>query len=177
MELAKALASNYVHGRCPIDASFSQSSIKYFFTTQANFLFLNLWKQFKRPANCYFLFISCLQCVRAVSITGGIPTTLLPLLFVLTVTALKDAVEDFNRHRADDTENNRTTHVVTKAEVHHARSVPWREVKVGDVLLVKVRRSGMGVGGVVGGRWCGWRERRLTPAITAIPTHAHRTAS
>lgn len=46
------------------------------------------------------MFICCLQCIRAVSITNGIPTTLLPLLFVLAVTALKDAVEDYNRHRA-----------------------------------------------------------------------------
>lgn len=108
--------------------------------TAVNFLFLNLWKQFKRPANCYFLFISCLQCVKAVSITNGVPTTLLPLLFVLAVTALKDAIEDFNRHRADDVENNRTTHVVGKgAEVHHAHSLPWRDVKVGDIVLVKVR--------------------------------------
>jgi hypothetical protein len=35
--------------------------------------------------------------VQAVSITNGVPTTLLPLLFVLFVTALKDAIEDFNR--------------------------------------------------------------------------------
>lgn len=68
--------------------------------TAFNFLFLNLWKQFKRPANVYFLGICILQCIRAVSITNGIPTTLLPLLFVLAVTALKDAIEDFNRHRA-----------------------------------------------------------------------------
>lgn len=31
------------------------------------------------------------------------------------------------------------THVVTKAEVHHARAIPWREVKVGDVVLIKNR--------------------------------------
>lgn len=111
--------------------------------TASTFLVLNLWKQFKRPANVYFLFISCLQCIRAVSITNGVPTTLLPLLFVLAVTALKDAIEDFNRHRADDVENNRTTHVVSnKGDVHHARAVPWREVKVGDVVLVKVSVGG-----------------------------------
>jgi hypothetical protein len=89
--------------------------------TVHDFLFKNLWKQFHRPANVYFLFISGLQCIKvrgfgdpvrqatlaaqsrswsleqAVSITNGVPTTLLPLVFVLTVTALKDAIEDFNR--------------------------------------------------------------------------------
>jgi hypothetical protein len=39
----------------------------------------------------------CSDGDQAVSITGGVPTTLLPLLFVLFVTALKDAIEDFNR--------------------------------------------------------------------------------
>jgi magnesium-transporting ATPase (P-type) len=73
---------------------------------------------------------------------------------VLAVTALKDAIEDFNRHRADDTENNRTTHVVSKAEVHHARPIPWRELRVGDVVLIKVRRGGEGMDG--GGGVCGF---------------------
>jgi hypothetical protein len=32
--------------------------------TVQNFIFKNLWKQFHRPANCYFLFISGLQCIK-----------------------------------------------------------------------------------------------------------------
>lgn len=47
----------------------------------------NLWEQFHRPANVYFLGISILQCIEAISITGGTPTTLAPLTAVLIVSA------------------------------------------------------------------------------------------
>ncbi|CAM9749104.1 unnamed protein product, partial [Discosporangium mesarthrocarpum] len=77
--------------------------------TVLNFIFKNLWEQFHRPANIYFLSISILQTIKAISITGGTPTTLVPLIGVLLVTGLKDALEDFQRHKADSQENNRLT--------------------------------------------------------------------
>ena len=110
--------------------------------TTYDFLPRNLLKQFRRPANVYFLFISILQCIKAVSITNGIPTTALPLAFVLFVTAVKDAIEDFNRHRADRVENNRHTHVLTRQkqwDLHHAHPVLWHNVKVGDIVVMQNR--------------------------------------
>lgn len=53
--------------------------------TALNFPVKNLWEQFHRPANVYFLGISILQCIKAISITGGTPTTLAPLTAVLLV--------------------------------------------------------------------------------------------
>ena len=110
--------------------------------TLYSFLPQNLLRQMKRAANIYFLFISILQCIKAVSITKGVPTTALPLAFVLFVTAVKDAIEDFNRHRADATENNRLGHVLTKEkhfDLHHAYPTKWRDIKVGDVVVIKNR--------------------------------------
>ena len=40
-----------------------------------------------------------------ISITNGQPTILLPLMFVITVSAVKDIFEDMKRHRADNVEN------------------------------------------------------------------------
>ena len=48
-----------------------------------------------------------LQIIPPISITGGQPAILLPLLFVVSVSAIKDLFEDIKRHRADDQENNR----------------------------------------------------------------------
>jgi len=110
--------------------------------TLYSFLPQNLWRQMCRAANIYFLCISILQCIKAVSITSGVPTTALPLAFVLFVTAVKDAIEDFNRHRADATENNRLGHVLTKEkhfDLHHAHPTKWRDIKVGDVVVIKNR--------------------------------------
>lgn len=53
--------------------------------TFLNFPLKNLWEQFHRPANVYFLGISILQTIRAISITNGTPTTLAPLIAVLIV--------------------------------------------------------------------------------------------
>jgi phospholipid-transporting ATPase len=58
-------------------------------------------------ANVYFLFIMVLQIIPQISITGGQPAILLPLLFVVAVSAIKDLFEDIKRHRADAQENNR----------------------------------------------------------------------
>ncbi|CBJ26371.1 similar to Probable phospholipid-transporting ATPase ID (ATPase class I type 8B member 2) [Ectocarpus siliculosus] len=76
--------------------------------TALNFVFKNLWEQFHRPANVYFLGISILQCIKPISITGGTPTTLAPLTAVLIATSTKDGIEDFTRHQADAQENSRT---------------------------------------------------------------------
>jgi len=43
-----------------------------------------------------------LQTIPRISITGGQPTILVPLLFVICVSAIKDIFEDTKRHRADD---------------------------------------------------------------------------
>ncbi|CAM9436840.1 unnamed protein product, partial [Scytosiphon promiscuus] len=75
--------------------------------TAVNFMVKNLWEQFHRPANVYFLGISILQCIKAISITGGTPTTLAPLTAVLIATSTKDGIEDFSRHQADAQENSR----------------------------------------------------------------------
>ncbi len=63
-------------------------------------------------ANVYFLFIMVLQIIPQISITGGQPAILLPLMFVCAVSAVKDLFEDIKRHRADDQENNRKTLVL-----------------------------------------------------------------
>ena len=53
-------------------------------------------------ANCYFLVISGLQCIRAISNTGGYPTVLIPLSVVLLISGIFKAAEDIARHKADN---------------------------------------------------------------------------
>ena len=58
-----------------------------------SFLFINLFEQFRRLANFYFLIISILQLIPGLSPTGRF-TTLLPLCIVIAVTGAKEAYED-----------------------------------------------------------------------------------
>ncbi|XP_054754666.1 probable phospholipid-transporting ATPase IA isoform X2 [Lytechinus pictus] len=92
-----------------------------------------LFEQFRRYANVFFLFIALLQQIPSVSPTGHY-TTLLPLIFILLVSAVKEIVEDIKRHRADDEVNNRKVLVLRD---HMWVPLRWRELGVGDVVQVK----------------------------------------
>ncbi|TKS72135.1 Phospholipid-transporting ATPase IA [Collichthys lucidus] len=59
---------------------------------------------FRRAANAFFLFIALLQQIPDVSPTGRW-TTLVPLLFILVVAAVKEIIEDLKRHNADSVVN------------------------------------------------------------------------
>ena len=108
----------------------SISTTKY---TLYNFLLVNLYEQFSKVANLYFLFLSMLQMVKAVSITGGFPSILPPLLFIVTLTMIKDIFEDYKRYKSDQEENNKETSVYRNGKFE---KIKWRDVNVGDVLKV-----------------------------------------
>uniref|UniRef100_A0A674D6A1 Phospholipid-transporting ATPase n=1 Tax=Salmo trutta TaxID=8032 RepID=A0A674D6A1_SALTR len=62
-----------------------------------NFLPLNLFEQFQRIANAYFLILLLLQVIPAISSLSWF-TTVVPLVLVLSVTAAKDATDDIRIH-------------------------------------------------------------------------------
>jgi len=91
-----------------------------------------LFEQFRRYANVFFLLIALLQQIPNVSPTGRY-TTAVPLLFVLTCSAVKEIVEDLKRHRADDRTNKRMVQVLRGGLLMEEH---WTEVKVGDIVKV-----------------------------------------
>lgn len=64
------------------------------FYSLISFLPSFLFEQFRRYSNCFFLFIALLQQIPDVSPTGRY-TTLVPLIFILAVSAIKEIIEDF----------------------------------------------------------------------------------
>lgn len=77
--------------------------------TILTFIPRNLLEQFRRVANVFFLCIAILQFFPKFStISPGL--VLLPLLIVLTITALKDSYEDVKRHQSD----RRVNHTVAR---------------------------------------------------------------
>lgn len=101
--------------------------------TVISFLPKNLFEQFSKMANVYFLFIMVLQIIPQISITGGQPAILLPLMFVCAVSAVKDLFEDIKRHRADDQENNRKT-LVLNLKTGKFESKQQKQIRVGDIV-------------------------------------------
>eukprot|EP00741_Cyanophora_paradoxa_P007254 tig00001095_g7017.t1 len=104
--------------------------------TWYNFLPKNLFLQFMRIANFYFLVIACIQLVPKLSPISPW-TSIMPLLFVLSVTAVKEAVEDVRRHRSDRETNSRAAEVLRGGAF---QTVSWREIVVGDLVRVSAEQ-------------------------------------
>ncbi|XP_018605526.1 probable phospholipid-transporting ATPase IH isoform X4 [Scleropages formosus] len=97
-----------------------------------NFVPKNLFEQFRRIANFYFLIIFLVQLIidtPTSPITSG-----LPLFFVITVTAIKQGYEDWLRHKADNAVNQCPVHIIQHGKVVRKQS---HKLRVGDIVLVK----------------------------------------
>lgn len=77
-----------------VSAYFQNNYIKTSKYSVLTFLPLNLFEQFQRLANFYFLCLLVLQVIPAISSLTPI-TTAVPLIGVLALTAVKDAYDDF----------------------------------------------------------------------------------
>lgn len=81
--------------------------------TLISFLPKNLFEQFHRFANLYFISIVLLNWIPAISAFGK-EIAMLPVMFVLGVTAIKDLFEDRRRHNSDKRVNNATCRVYNR---------------------------------------------------------------
>lgn len=116
-----------------------------------NFLPRQLFAQFSKLANFYFLCVSILQMIPGLSTTGSF-TTIVPLTFFVTLSVAKEGYDDFCRYRLDRAENNRMVSVLhaykptvpsmdgTNEPLSEA-SAPkhwvekkWKDVQVGDIV-------------------------------------------
>uniref|UniRef100_A0A8C2GCS4 ATPase phospholipid transporting 8B1 n=1 Tax=Cyprinus carpio TaxID=7962 RepID=A0A8C2GCS4_CYPCA len=112
---------------------FQGNAIKTYKYNVLTFLPLNLYEQFKRAANLYFLCLLILQIIPQIS-TLPWYTTLVPLVLVLGITAIKDLVDDLARHRMDKEINNRRCDVLLNGRFEETR---WMNLQVGDVVRIK----------------------------------------
>ena len=122
--------------------------------TPWNFLPRQLFAQFSKLANLYFLIVSILQMIPGLSTTGTY-TTIVPLMCFVSISMAKEGYEDFRRHRLDKTENRREAKVlrtyrplpkrgrkkagVRADEQHDQGSIHWTTIKwevlqVGDIV-------------------------------------------
>ncbi|KAJ4362545.1 drs2 neo1 protein [Neocucurbitaria cava] len=118
-----------------------------------NFVPRQLVAQFSKLANFYFLVISILQMIPGLSTTGQF-TTIVPLLFFVTLSIAKEGYDDLRRYRLDKAENNREARVLRASPSSVSRqesadggsssspvsetliweSIKWQDINVGDVI-------------------------------------------
>uniref|UniRef100_A0A8D2MQX3 Phospholipid-transporting ATPase n=1 Tax=Zonotrichia albicollis TaxID=44394 RepID=A0A8D2MQX3_ZONAL len=97
-----------------------------------NFVPKNLFEQFRRIANFYFLIIFLVQLI--IDTPTSPVTSGLPLLFVITVTAIKQGYEDWLRHKADNAINHCPVHFIQHGKLVRKQS---QKLRVGDIVMVK----------------------------------------
>lgn len=114
-------------GRVYCDNSVTTS--KY---TILSFVPKNLFEQFRRIANAYFLVISLLQLLTDLSPTNEY-STVGPLFLVLVGTMLKEAVEDKARHVADYVVNSTPVEVLDPKSNKYENK-KWHELQVGNIV-------------------------------------------
>ncbi|KAK7905047.1 hypothetical protein WMY93_017654 [Mugilogobius chulae] len=94
------------------------------------FIPMNLFQQFHRAANLYFLFLALLNWVPVVEAFQK-EITMIPLVLVLLVIAIKDALEDYRRYVFDKRINHNTTKVYCAKQREYIDCC-WKDVRVGD---------------------------------------------
>ncbi|KAK9735052.1 hypothetical protein RND81_04G180700 [Saponaria officinalis] len=116
---------------------FAGNSIRTSKYSVFTFLPRNLFEQFHRVAYIYFLIIAVLNQLPQLAVFGR-GASVLPLAFVLIVSAIKDAFEDFRRHRNDKEENNRLASVLVNGQFQLKK---WKYIQVGEVIKLSSNQT------------------------------------
>lgn len=95
-----------------------------------SFIPMNLFQQFHRAANLYFLFLVMLNWVPVVEAFQK-EITMIPLVVVLIVIAFKDALEDYRRYLFDQKVNKNIVRVYSGKQKAYIEQ-HWQDVHVGD---------------------------------------------
>ncbi|KAK4285230.1 hypothetical protein QN277_001957 [Acacia crassicarpa] len=116
---------------------FSGNSIRTGKYSVITFLPRNLFEQFHRVAYIYFLVIAVLNQLPQLAVFGR-GVSILPLAFVLLVTAVKDLFEDWRRHRSDKVENSRLASVLVGEQFEQMK---WKDIRVGEIVKIHANET------------------------------------
>ena len=101
-----------------------------------SFVPLVLYAQFQMFFNLFFLGVAVTQFVPVLKV-GFLFTYVAPLAFVLTITLLKEAYDDYNRYRRDKEVNSASYPRLTRTGIEH---VPASELGVGDLVQIESKQ-------------------------------------
>ena len=89
--------------------------------------------QFIRVANIYFLICAILQCIPIISPLGP-ETAVIPIVIVLTVSIIREGIEDLARAKLDNEQNNEPTEVYVENQWEQTQS---GKLHMGNIVSVK----------------------------------------
>ena len=123
-----------IWANCPeLNKGFANNKVV---TTKYNlitFLPFALFLQFRRVSNIYFLITAILQSIPQISPLQPF-TAIAPLVFVLSVSLIREGIEEYLRYKSDREINNSPT------LIYHSgvfKEIPFKDITVGNIVLVK----------------------------------------
>ena len=108
----------------------------YISTTKYNFITFipkSFFLQFKRLANVYFLIIAIIQSIPLISPLSG-ATAIIPLLFVILISMIRELIEDIQRYKYDKINNEEEVIVYRENNFIKNKS---ETLEVGEIILIK----------------------------------------
>ena len=101
------------------------------------FLPKSLLFQFIRPANIYFLIIAIIQCIPLISPLGPM-SAVAPLIVVLSVSLIRELIEDLQRAKLDKEQNSEFVEVFRNGKWINSVS---GDLKIGEIVSVRKNNS------------------------------------
>ncbi|KAJ7316241.1 hypothetical protein JRQ81_002403 [Phrynocephalus forsythii] len=118
-----------------ISQVYSGNGIRTTKYTLLTFLPQNLFEQFHRLANFYFLLLVIINWFPQLEVFHR-EITMLPLAAVLSVTTIKDGIEDYRRYKFDKKINYSKAQTYNKHK-HTYIETCWKDVRVGDFVRLQ----------------------------------------
>uniref|UniRef100_A0A8C3RFJ1 Phospholipid-transporting ATPase n=1 Tax=Cyanoderma ruficeps TaxID=181631 RepID=A0A8C3RFJ1_9PASS len=103
------------------------------------FLPKNIYEQFHRFANIYFVFIALLNFVPVVNAFQP-EVSVIPICIIMAITAIKDAWEDFRRYKLDKEINHMGCYIYSREEHAYVEKC-WKDVRVGDFVQLQCNET------------------------------------
>ncbi|KAL0229054.1 hypothetical protein GEMRC1_013674 [Eukaryota sp. GEM-RC1] len=120
----------------PVGATQSRNVVRNQKYSTLSFIPLVLFNQFKYFFNLFFLLIALSQFISVLQV-GFLFTYVSPLVLVLTVTLIKEGVDDFKRYKRDKQENSERYFRLTPTGMEEAYS---SSLRVGDIIKLTPNR-------------------------------------
>ncbi|XP_027499239.1 probable phospholipid-transporting ATPase VB isoform X1 [Corapipo altera] len=118
---------------------YGSNKIKTTKYTILTFLPKNIYEQFHRFANVYFVFIALLNFVPVVNAFQP-EVSLIPICVIMAITAIKDAWEDFRRYKLDKEINHMGCYIYSREERAYVERC-WKDVRVGDFVQLQCNET------------------------------------
>ncbi|XP_074912745.1 phospholipid-transporting ATPase VB isoform X1 [Buteo buteo] len=118
---------------------YDSNKIKTTKYTILTFLPKNIYEQFHRFANVYFVVIALLNFVPVVNAFQP-EVSVIPICVIMAITAIKDAWEDFRRYKLDKEINHMGCYIYSREERAYVEKC-WKDVRVGDFVQLQCNET------------------------------------